>query len=173
VLPSLGDGSEKEKSCEDSREAAEDWKVEAISAFTKIALRLIDRDHVGSFLTFCVLVIMLVLAFRMPADQLARLPSVVTILVGHVNVFLGIALLISWSAVVILAMAVALQRRIYRAEIDRMADAKRTLEESIDPDRPSTKSRIEPLGSTEDELEAPEDGADKRRFESNNGDDDG
>jgi hypothetical protein len=38
----------------------------------------------------------------------------------------------------LLAVLLVYSRRMYRAEIDRMADAKRALEERIDPDRPRT-----------------------------------
>jgi len=124
-----------------SGKASSDWKRDAIAAFKAIAIRLIDREHTTTFLVFMALVIVAIFTLRMPQDAYRELPKFILALIDRSTFAMGVLILtvtVLFAACVVLVAVVMIQRRYYRTEIDRMADAKRVLEELLDPDRPRT-----------------------------------
>ena len=110
-------------------------------AFKEIAFRLIDREHVAAFLLFCVLCLVGLVLYRIPAEALGAIPAGLRLIFYSgpaTTVILSWALAMSLCTNAVLITVAVLVQRVYRNEIDRMAAHKRDYETGLDPERPPT-----------------------------------
>ena len=118
-----------------------DWKRDAIAAFKAIAIRLIDREQTPTLLVLMGLVIMAIFMIRMPVDAYRELPKFILALIDRTTFAMAVLILtvtVLFFACAVCMTVIMLQRKHYRAEIDRMADSKRVLETLLDRHRPRT-----------------------------------
>jgi hypothetical protein len=121
-----------------------------------VLIRLIDRDHVGSALALLALVILLVVALRMPTEALGQIPTGIGWLFTQQSalaIFAATSAVLSVACLMLLGLVLAL-RRTHRTEMDRMAAVKRRLELKLDKNRPRTYPQEVPRDERLDDEEA-------------------
>ena len=114
---------------------------QAIEAGKEVSLAFIDRGEPVLVPATIVALALLVVVCRMPSDALSKMPDMMFRLLETRGVVVGLltaATAALLAACVILCGVVFAQRRIHNAEIKRMANVNRLLQERMDSDRPSS-----------------------------------
>ena len=122
-------------------EQKDSWKEILAKGFVGLCIRLLDRGQLVPFfmliVTIGVFACMIILAVRIPGGDIGPFLGHLAEFFDSVNPPGWVAVLLPYSVLVnvFLVTVLVLTRKLYKAEIRRLGDAKSSLEKVIDPDR--------------------------------------
>lgn len=119
-------------------DAVSEIGVQGVKGIVSLGFKLIDKGHISTFLALGIIVLLGILAFRIPSGDIQKIPGLIWQAVGPI---VWASLAASVVGNVAQAARSKHHKRVYLVEIDRMAEQKKTLEEIIDTRRESSTVR--------------------------------